>query len=83
MAGWQERWVNKYYDRSKGWVDGTTQFQELCRANTTRDAPPTSSPCCANREPRQSSASALAKAAFHGVRFHFAMQSEQSLNDVS
>jgi SAM-dependent methyltransferase len=33
MAGWQERWVNRYYDRSKGWVDGTTQFHELCRAN--------------------------------------------------
>lgn len=33
MAGWQERWVNTFYDRSKGWVDGTTQFYELCREN--------------------------------------------------
>lgn len=33
MAGWQERWVNRFYDRAKGWVDGTTQFHELCRAN--------------------------------------------------
>lgn len=38
MAGWQERWVNRYYDRSKGWVDGTTQFHELCRANISRGA---------------------------------------------
>lgn len=33
MASWQERWVDRYYDRSQGWVDGTTQFHELCRAN--------------------------------------------------
>ena len=33
MTSWQERWVDKYYDRSKGWVDGTTQFHELCRVN--------------------------------------------------
>lgn len=38
MAGWQERWVNKFYDRSKGWVDGTTQFHELCRDNIPRGA---------------------------------------------
>ncbi len=38
MAGWQERWVNQYYDRSKGWIDGTTQFHELCRANIPPEA---------------------------------------------
>ncbi|MDG4604188.1 MAG: class I SAM-dependent methyltransferase [Defluviicoccus sp.] len=38
MAGWQERWVNKFYDRSTGWVDGTTQFHELCRDNIPRGA---------------------------------------------
>lgn len=38
MAGWQERWVNRYYDRAKGWVDGTTQFHALCRANIARGA---------------------------------------------
>jgi SAM-dependent methyltransferase len=33
MADWRERYLNRYYDRSKGWVDGTTQFHELCLAN--------------------------------------------------
>lgn len=29
---WQERYVAKFYDRSTGWVDGTTAFHELCRS---------------------------------------------------
>jgi SAM-dependent methyltransferase len=29
---WQEQYVSKFYDRSRGWVDGTTEFHDLCRA---------------------------------------------------
>jgi SAM-dependent methyltransferase len=32
MADWRERYLARYYDRSKGWVDGTTQFHDLCVA---------------------------------------------------
>jgi SAM-dependent methyltransferase len=31
-AGWQERYLARYYDPSKGWIDGTTEFHELCRS---------------------------------------------------
>lgn len=27
---WQQDYLNRYYARSSGWVDGTTQFHELC-----------------------------------------------------
>jgi SAM-dependent methyltransferase len=29
---WQERYVARFYDRSAGWVDGTSQFHELVAA---------------------------------------------------
>ena len=27
---WQQNYLDRYYARSSGWVDGTTQFHELC-----------------------------------------------------
>ncbi len=27
---WQQEYLDRYYDRSKGWVDGTTEFHNLC-----------------------------------------------------
>jgi SAM-dependent methyltransferase len=33
VAGWRESYLARYYDRSKGWVDGTTEFHELCLAH--------------------------------------------------
>jgi ubiquinone/menaquinone biosynthesis C-methylase UbiE len=30
MSRWQQRWSDRFYDRSKGWVDGTTEFHQLC-----------------------------------------------------
>lgn len=32
MQTWQQRYVSKFYDRSAGWRDGTSEFHELCRA---------------------------------------------------
>jgi SAM-dependent methyltransferase len=29
---WQERYLERFYDRSAGWVDGTTRFHRLCAA---------------------------------------------------
>jgi SAM-dependent methyltransferase len=29
---WQERYVARFYDRSAGWVDGTSEFHELCHS---------------------------------------------------
>ena len=29
--GWQQRAFDRYYDRTRGWIDGTTEFHELCR----------------------------------------------------
>ena len=29
---WQERYLERFYDRSAGWVDGTTEFHGLCAA---------------------------------------------------
>jgi SAM-dependent methyltransferase len=29
---WQERYLARFYDPSAGWIDGTTQFHELCRS---------------------------------------------------
>jgi SAM-dependent methyltransferase len=29
---WQERYLERFYDRSAGWVDGTTEFHRLCAA---------------------------------------------------
>jgi ubiquinone/menaquinone biosynthesis C-methylase UbiE len=31
-TSWQERYVARFYDRSSGWVDGTTEFHALCRS---------------------------------------------------
>ncbi len=31
-GSWQERYVARFYDRRSGWVDGTTEFHELCRS---------------------------------------------------
>ncbi|GAH75520.1 unnamed protein product, partial [marine sediment metagenome] len=28
---WQERWLNRFYCQKSGWVDGTTQFKDMCR----------------------------------------------------
>jgi SAM-dependent methyltransferase len=30
MSSWQTRWSDRFYDRTKGWVDGTTEFHKLC-----------------------------------------------------
>ena len=30
--GWQEAYQRRFYDRSKGWQDGTTEFHALCAA---------------------------------------------------
>ena len=27
---WQQQYLDRYYDRSTGWVDGTTEFHNLC-----------------------------------------------------
>src|SRR5213592_324392 len=29
---WQRRYLDRFYDRSAGWVDGTTEFHQLCAA---------------------------------------------------
>src|SRR5260370_38706998 len=29
-ASWQERLFDRFYDRSRGWIDGTTEFHSLC-----------------------------------------------------
>jgi len=29
---WQQRYLDRFYDRDKGWVDGTTRFHEVCAA---------------------------------------------------
>ncbi len=29
---WQQRYLNRFYDRDRGWVDGTTEFHDLCAA---------------------------------------------------
>ncbi len=31
-GAWRERYLSTFYDRSRGWVDGTTAFHELCRS---------------------------------------------------
>jgi SAM-dependent methyltransferase len=36
--GWQERYVARFYDPSRGWIDGTSQFHELCRSVVPRAA---------------------------------------------
>jgi SAM-dependent methyltransferase len=30
VATWQQAYLNRFYDRSRGWVDGTTEFHDLC-----------------------------------------------------
>ena len=30
-TGWQHAWVQRFYRSKPGWVDGTTEFYELCR----------------------------------------------------
>ena len=29
---WQQRYLQRFYDRDRGWVDGTTEFHDLCAA---------------------------------------------------
>jgi SAM-dependent methyltransferase len=29
---WQQRYLQRFYDRDRGWVDGTTEFYDLCAA---------------------------------------------------
>ncbi len=37
MTGtWQERYLRHFYSRERGWVDGTTEFHELCRKSIAR-----------------------------------------------
>ena len=31
-VSWQQGYLNRYYDKSRGWVDGTTEFHDLCRS---------------------------------------------------
>jgi len=31
---WQQRWLESYYDRSKGWVDGTERFHRMVNERT-------------------------------------------------
>ncbi len=31
-SSWQERYLARFYDRSAGWVDGTSEFHALCRS---------------------------------------------------
>ena len=35
---WQQRWLERYYDRSKGWVDGTELFHRMISERTPPDA---------------------------------------------
>jgi SAM-dependent methyltransferase len=32
MNSWQQRYLRKFYSPERGWVDGTTEFHELCRS---------------------------------------------------
>jgi len=36
-VGWQERYLARFYDRERGWVDGTTEFHQLCEAAIGRE----------------------------------------------
>src|ERR1035438_4701271 len=29
---WQEKYLNKFYRNRQGWMDGTTEFHQLCKA---------------------------------------------------
>ena len=31
-TSWQERYIARFYDRERGWIDGTTEFYDLCSA---------------------------------------------------
>jgi SAM-dependent methyltransferase len=33
---WQQRYLDRFYDRDRGWVDGTTEFHDLCAATIPR-----------------------------------------------
>jgi SAM-dependent methyltransferase len=33
---WQQRYLQRFYDRDRGWVDGTTEFHDLCAAKIPR-----------------------------------------------
>jgi SAM-dependent methyltransferase len=35
---WQKRTYDRYYDRSRGWIDGTEEFHALCEASIPRGA---------------------------------------------
>jgi SAM-dependent methyltransferase len=35
---WQERFMARFYDRARGWQDGTTEFHALCAAAVPRGA---------------------------------------------
>lgn len=34
---WQQRYLQRFYDRDSGWIDGTTEFHDLCAAMIPRD----------------------------------------------
>jgi hypothetical protein len=33
---WQERYKAHFYNRDRGWIDGTTEFHQLCAAHIPR-----------------------------------------------
>jgi SAM-dependent methyltransferase len=35
---WQAQWIDRYYRSRPGWIDGTTEFHELCRSLSPRNA---------------------------------------------
>jgi SAM-dependent methyltransferase len=35
---WQTRYLDRFYGQREGWVDGTTQFHEMCRRNVPSPA---------------------------------------------
>jgi SAM-dependent methyltransferase len=38
MERWQDRYLARFYDRGRGWQDGTTEFHALCAASLTPPA---------------------------------------------
>lgn len=38
-SSWQEAWLERFYSRERGWVDGTTEFHDLCASRLPRGGP--------------------------------------------
>jgi hypothetical protein len=37
-TSWQQRYLRRFYNPERGWVDGTTEFHELCASTIPRGA---------------------------------------------